>query len=427
MTIYVYIHNIAQIDQLKIENEKLHSENENVQSKIGEQYTSFTIKINSLNQKINGLDLELAENNKEKELFENEIDEQKLEINNYQSQIGRYKEIARKAEANLDRIESLEEELRDKIRDNHQLQIKTRSLNQTIQKITEKCDRQNLKIKQLETSSSEKLIENEKLKNDNITYKQDNKMLNEKINILIKENANHTLQNEKHIENIESYHLSKYKTLLKSFQIMKQRVDVNNNRFNNIKQNKNKHKPSYSNQGWKKYHEDHNYSNFNLNETESKQQHLTYSIDLEMDQDEVNEFNHNINQNINELLTPSSSIDGDNNSSKQLKKYQSQIKEYKSIIHSLQKQLKDSKDTIQIQQKTNKKFLQQNKRLNKPKNINIDYLRNVLVKFLILSEYLTDEQVVLVPVLGSILNLTKTERDMIDDSYNSNRYFLGTV
>ena len=399
------------------------------------------IKINALKQTINGLENESSENIKEKELFENEMDEMKIEINNYQSQIGKYKEIARKAETNLDRIESLEEELRDKIRDNHQLQIKTRSLNQTIEKLTEKCDKQNEKIQQFKQTQNENITQIQQLKTDNLTYKQDNKLLNEKLNILLKENAENTLKNEKQIENIESYHLSKYKTLLKSFQIMKQRVEASNKLSNGHNNNNNNNKNiGYSNQGWKKYHEDHNTKfNFNNNnnhnnnnkKNKNKDKHLTYSIDLEMDEDEYNDNINDLNNNINELLTPCSSFeldnDNKNNNNKLLRKYQSQVKEYKNIIHLLQKQLKESKQSLEIEQKTIKKFQQQNKRLNKPKNINIDYLRNVLVKFLILTEYLTDEQVVLVPVLGSILNLSKTEKDMIDNAYNSNRYFMGTV
>ena len=103
------------------------------------------------------------------------------------------------------------------------------------------------------------------------------------------------------------------------------------------------------------------------------------------------------------------------------------MKEYKNIIHSLQKQVAEYSENLQDESKKNKKMQAQNKRLSKPKNVNIDYLRNVLVKFLILSEYLSDEQVVLVPVIGSILNLTQNEKDMIDNSYYNNRYFMGTV
>eukprot|EP01084_Bolivina_argentea_P280121 478974_1 len=131
---------------------------------------------------------------------------------------------------------------------------------------------------------------------------------------------------------------------------------------------------------------------------------------------------NNLNNNINELSSSHSyDIDNNNinNNNNKVKQYKNQCKEYKHIIYTLQKQLKHSQTIIESERESNKK-------LNKPKNINIDYLRNVLVKFLILSEYLTDEQIVLIPVLGSILNLTKTEKDMIDNSYNQNVYFMGT-
>merc|ERR550525_2306718 len=78
-----------------------------------------------------------------------------------------------------------------------------------------------------------------------------------------------------------------------------------------------------------------------------------------------------------------------------------------------------------MHQRANKKLKTQSKRMHRPKNVNYDYLRNVLVKFLILSEYLTDDQIVLVPVLASILRLGAKERQMIDEAYNSNSYFMG--
>jgi len=322
------------------------------------------------------------------------------------------------------------EELRDKIRENHQLQIKTRSLHQTIKKLTEKTEKYDEKITTLNKSDiakSSKLLE---LNNDNISYKENNKLLNEKLNILLKENADNTLKNEKQIESIENYHLSKYKTLLKSFQMMKKRIELNSNK--NIKEHKRIHSVGYSNQGWKKYHDDHNAMYFNFSHSDSAKpksnKHLTYSIDLECDQeDKIMDNINDLNENINELTT-SSSFDPENkiSSKQQIRKYQLQMKEYKNIIHSLQKQVAEYSENLQDESKKNKKMQAQNKRLSKPKNVNIDYLRNVLVKFLILSEYLSDEQVVLVPVIGSILNLTQNEKDMIDNSYYNNRYFMGT-
>jgi len=423
-----------EIDQLKRENEKLHADNEGVQSKIGEQYSEFTIKINTLKQTINQLEKQMSEHGRERELFEAQIDDLKSQIATYDEQIAKYKDIARKAQTELDRIESLEEELRDKIRDNHQAQIKTRALNQNIEKLREKLSKQTHKIQQLEEHETERKSQLEQLQKDNESYKENNKLLNEKLNILLRENAESTLKTEHQIENIENYHLSKYKTLLKSFQSMKKRIDAQHKmKANHFNHNHSVGHASnaYSNQGWKKYHEDHaanfnlNASNMNAAVSSSGHKHLTYSIDLEMDEEEFMDNINDLNENISELSTPTS-LRADDNTTKQLRKYKNQMKEYKHIISSLQTQMKDLRKSLEIERNTNKKFSEQTRRLNKPKNINIDYLRNVLVKFLILSEYLTDEQVVLVPVLGSILNLTKTEKEMIDNSYNSSRYFMGT-
>eukprot|EP01083_Nonionella_stella_P024034 66487_1 len=135
----------------------------------------------------------------------------------------------------------------------------------------------------------------------------------------------------------------------------------------------------YSNAGWKGSHDDH-YQRFNFDVSKSNP-HLTYCIDLEMDEeayvDNVNDLNHKIN----ELSSHTASYDSDSitHSAKQLRGYQKKMKEYKHMIRVLSDQLKQSKES--------------KKRGSKHKNINIDYLRNVLVKFLILSEYLTDEQV----------------------------------
>ena len=59
--------------------------------------------------------------------------------------------------------------------------------------------------------------------------------------------------------------------------------------------------------------------------------------------------------------------------------------------------------------------------------MNVDYLRNVTVKFLALSEHLSEEQVTLVPVLSTLLKFSANDKKAIDDAYNSNRFFLSTV
>lgn len=62
------------------------------------------------------------------------------------------------------------------------------------------------------------------------------------------------------------------------------------------------------------------------------------------------------------------------------------------------------------------------KKRNKRSEVQIscDYLRNIFVKFLILSEQFTEEQIALVPVLASILKFTKRDKRRIDAAYNTN-------
>merc|ERR1712228_399004 len=101
-----------------------------------------------------------------------------------------------------------------------------------------------------------------------------------------------------------------------------------------------------------------------------------------------------------------------------------QMKEYEKVINSLQKQLAKYQQDEEENEEEGKGKKKKRVR-SRSQYVNVDYLRNVLVKFLILSEYLTDDQIVLVPVLGSILRLGAKEKQMIDEAYNSNSYFMG--
>jgi len=80
-------------------------------------------------------------------------------------------------------------------------------------------------------------------------------------------------------------------------------------------------------------------------------------------------------------------------------------------------------------QTNGKQNMNKDKNKNKIKNknepfLNITYLKNVLVEFLILAEHYSDEQIVLIPVLASLLKFTRKDRQKIDEAYNQNRYFL---
>ena len=374
------------------------------------------------------LEKQIMEKTKECESGESELAEAREEIAHYQRVVGKYKEIARTAEVSKERIESLEEELREKIRENHHLQIKVRSMNNSMERMTEKTEKQNDKITQLQAAQITLTEENAQMKRDNAEYKESNGMLTEKLNILLKENADNTLKTEKQIESIENYHLSKYKALLSSYQTVKRRIAANQtmSRRDGGGGVMNGQNAGYSNRGWKKGHEDHNaHYSFDSNgksvhtPTSDKVKGITYAIDLDVDEEELMENINDLNDNIKDLSTPTSSFN--------VRKYQHRVLEYKQTVHSLQKQLKEYQQALEQQRRMNKKLQDRSKRSHKPKNVNYDYLRNVLVKFLILSEYLTDDQIVLVPVLSSILRLSAKEKQMIDEAYNSNSYFMGAV
>ena len=299
---------------MRTDHERLQCEHESVQHKIGEQYTDFTVKLAAMKQTTHEMESQLVERAKEREAVDLQLEEARAEVLHYQRMVGKYKEVARTAETSAERIESLEEELREKIRENHHLQIQVRSTKSTVERMTERTETQNDKIQQLTVEHARMTAENEQFQRDIAEHAESNGLLTEKLNILLKENADNTLKTERQIESIENYHLSKYKALLSSFQTVKRRIATNQQvGAHGDTDGAGDGRQRYSNRGWKKGHDDH-HAHYDLQSDGSQGtwtgtttdgvrevKGMTYAIDLDVDDGEMEENINDLHDNIKDL------------------------------------------------------------------------------------------------------------------------------
>merc|ERR550534_1377777 len=87
---------------------------------------------------------------------------------------------------------------------------------------------------------------------------------------------------------------------------------------------------------------------------------------------------------------------------------------------TLKKKLQKCRAELQKRERQCKKYERAFTELDRSKKrsvINIDYLKNVIVQFLQMSEALTEEQTTLIPVIATILQFSSTDRKRIDRSY----------
>lgn len=332
------------------------------------------------------------------------------------------------AELNNQKCSILEEKLKQRIIDNHNLEVNNRKLQTSLTKLEENHN-------ELKSKYDESLEMITKSKAENIDIQKKYDFISDKNSVLISQNSTQTLKYEKQIESIEKYHSKRYDSLLKSFNIIKQ----DSKKMAQMLEN-----------GTSSKAERNRIRKLKNKISEAHISYLDSHSEREQSGAEIKGQKHK-------------NKDGEMKSEEQ---YKHEIKEYKRTVRKLQKQVKflqSNQSALNFQEttlsgsfghdnnhNTNNGNLSLNmndnhnhseskssknganttitgKKGKKKKLINADYLRNVLVQFLVLSDYLSDEQVVLIPVLASILKFSTQQKKMIDDAYNGNRFFLTPV
>merc|ERR550534_7526 len=97
-----------------------------------------------------------------------------------------------------------------------------------------------------------------------------------------------------------------------------------------------------------------------------------------------------------------------------------EMQAFHSEQKTLKKKLQKCRSELQKRERQCKKYERAFTELDRSKKrsvINIDYLKNVIVQFLQMSEALTEEQTTLIPVIATILQFSSTDRKRIDRSY----------
>jgi len=97
-----------------------------------------------------------------------------------------------------------------------------------------------------------------------------------------------------------------------------------------------------------------------------------------------------------------------------------EMQAFHSEQKSLRKKLQKCRAELQKRERQCKKYERAFTELDRSKKrsvINIDYLKNVIVQFLQMSDSLTEEQTTLIPVIATILQFSATDRKRIDRSY----------
>lgn len=315
--------------------------------------------------------------------------------------------MAARAQSNEERVGSLEEELRDKIRDSHELQIAARAQRREIAEMGQRGKEQAQRILELQRTQRESERAMAQLSDEHRKGEQRRSGLQTKLNEAVRDNADSVMRTERQIASIEGYHLKKYKLLLASFERIKERMAMQRGSHRATTTKLQSSSVGYDNSGWKR-----------SAQGQSGHGHgAEMEMPMEMDgvSEETDERMREVAESITDLTTPATLVS----------------------VRRLQRELKESRERVmrlsrQAEQHTKEKGkgkVQQTKKEKKEKSssrrVNVDYLRNVLVKFLMLTECFTEEQVTLVPVVSSILRLNRKEKAMIDDAYNANSYFLG--